>query len=151
MLPDKIERQQGMAKVVENAHEKNYVEAFTESPDVIDRQFPELDADLRHLGREACLSQIAIVKINADNAVGAPALHLDGVKAGVAANVENALPGQVGGDSVRELAPFDIGIIAKEVVWRRWDAVEFDVVKPGAELFDAALHGTVRQSHDGHS
>ena len=71
------------------------------------RQLPQLDVDARDLGREPRLGQVALVAVDADDAVGAAALHLDRVKAGVAADVEHRLPAQVLRDGVREPLPLE--------------------------------------------
>ena len=50
---------------------------------------------LADLGGEPRLGQVALVGVDAHDAVGPAALHLDRVEPGVAADVEHGLPAQV--------------------------------------------------------
>ena len=45
----------------------------------------------QHLGGEARLREVVVVEVDAEHALGAAPLHLDGVEAGVAADVEHGL------------------------------------------------------------
>jgi hypothetical protein len=78
VVVDQVQRQQRMAQVVEHAHEHHEVEALAQLADVVDRQLAKLDVLALHLGGEAGLLQVAVVEVDAEHAIGAAPLHLDG-------------------------------------------------------------------------
>ena len=75
--------------------------------------------------------EVVVVEVDADHARGAAPLHLDGVEAGVAADVEHGLAGEVLRDGVLEAAPLDVRVVAQEMLGRGLDAAQVDVVEPG--------------------
>ena len=112
-----------------------------ELADLIDRHVPELDIGIQHFGGEARLRQVILVGVDTHHAVCAPALHLDGVKAGIAADVENGLSAEVLRNGVGEFLPFHAGIVAEEVIRRGLHAAEVEIVEPLSQLLDLALQG----------
>ena len=124
VLADQVEREQRVAQVVEHAHEDHEVEALAQRRDVVDRQVAELDAPslagpAQRLGRQPRLRQIALVAVDAEHPRRAAPLHLDRVEAGVAADVEHALAGHVGGQRVGEAGELEVGIVAQEMIGAR--------------------------------
>ena len=138
MLADQVEREQRVAQVVEHAHEEHEVEPLAQRADVVDRELAELDLEPSHLGGEARLGEVALVAVDAEHARGAAPLHLDGVEAGVAADVEHGLAGQVGRDRVGEAPPLHRRVVAEEMVGRGPTPSQVDVVEPGPERLDLA-------------
>src|SRR5690606_33137473 len=59
MLVNQVEREQGMAEVVEHAEEEDDVETLAQRCHVVDRHLPELDIGPQDIGRETRLLQIA--------------------------------------------------------------------------------------------
>src|SRR5205085_1225088 len=129
-----VEREQRVAEVIEHAHEDDHVELLAEFADIVDIHFAELDVVVADdAGGEAALFEIRLIAVDGYDARGAALLHLDRVEAGVAADIEHRLAGQVGRNGVREVLPFDVWIVAEKMVGRRLHAAEIDVVKPTAE------------------
>src|SRR5690606_3071399 len=91
-----IERQQGMTQMVEHTQEQDDVEA-SERADIVDGKLAELDLRISEISGEACLRKIFVVEIDAENPRRTAPFHLDGVKAGVAANVQNGLASKIAG------------------------------------------------------
>src|SRR6476620_3613408 len=116
MLADEIERQERVAQMVEYPKEQYEVETLAERADVIDRELREFDIEAGHLGCEARLLEIALVVIDREHPRGAAALHLQRIKPGVAADIENTLAGKIGRDRIGEMPPFHRGVIAKKMV-----------------------------------
>ena len=94
MLVDEVQREQRVPQVVEHAHEQHDVEALVEPTDLEHRQLAQLDVDAADLGGEAGLREVALVAVDAEHALGATALHLDGIEAAVAADVEDGAAGR---------------------------------------------------------
>src|SRR5207253_531382 len=114
-LANEVEREQGVAKVVEHPHEDDEVEALAQSADIVDVGLRELDVVMaERLGGEPRLGEVALVAVNAEHARGAAALHLDRIETRVAADVEHALAGDVG-QFAGEPAELGARIIAKEM------------------------------------
>jgi hypothetical protein len=84
-------------------------------------------------GREARLAQVIRVDIDRHDALGAPPLHRDRIKAAVAADIEHRLAAEVCRQCMREAVPFDRGVIAEEVIGSGGDPAEIDVMKPRAQ------------------
>src|SRR5437764_100551 len=124
-----------MPQMVEHTHEQHEIEFLAAVLDVIDRKLPELDVDLVDLGGKPRLRHVIRIGIDAEHALGPAPLHLDRVKAAVTADVEHAVPPQVG-NGVGEAMPFDGRIVAEEMRGRGPHALEVDVVKPRAERLD---------------
>lgn len=149
MLVDQIERQQGMAQMVEHPEKKHEVESLAEESDIVDRELPELDLLAADFGGEARLGQIVRVGVDADDARGPATLHLDAVEARVAADVENRSSRQVRGNRVAKALPFDSRVIAEKMAGGGGHAAQVDVLKPLPERFDSApdlvsVHGAAR-------
>ena len=136
VLVDEVEREQRVAQVVEHPEEEHEVEALVEGGDVVDRELAELDVHAAHLGGEARLGEIAVVEIHGDHPVGAAPLHLDGVEAGVAADVEHGPPAQVARHRLGEVRPLVRRIVVQEMLGRGGDAAEVEVVEPRPEVGD---------------
>src|SRR4051812_29008805 len=115
MLVNEIERQERMAQVVKNAHEEHHIKPLVEASNIEDGELSKLDVMSCHLRGKARLSQIHIIKIDPDDPAGAALLHLDGIEASVAADIEHRLAGQILWNCVGEALPFDGGIIAEEM------------------------------------
>src|SRR3981081_2632325 len=90
MLPKQVESQQRGSEVIEHAHEQNHIEFLLELIDLVDIQLAELDFGASHVSRKSRLCQVCRVRIDAEYARGAAPLHFDGVKTGVASDVEHA-------------------------------------------------------------
>ena len=93
-------------------------------------------SSFRDLGGEPRLREVVVVEVDAEHALGPAPLHLDRIEAGIAADVEHGSAGEIGRDRVGESPPFDSGIVAQEVVGRRFDPGKLDVVEPRPERFD---------------
>ncbi len=83
--------------MIEDAHEQHQVEALPQLRYFVDGQVTKLDVKPEHFDCEARLREIDFVVIDAEYTAGAAALHLDGIKAAVAADVENGFSGEIGG------------------------------------------------------
>src|SRR5438105_11838077 len=116
MLADEIEGQERVAQMVEYPKKQHEVETLAERADVIDRELREFDIETGHLGREARLLEIALVVIDREHPRGAAALHFQGIKAGIAADIEDALAGKIGRDRVGEMPPFHRRVVAEKMV-----------------------------------
>ena len=147
MLMDQVEGQERMAQMIENAQKQDDVEPLADAAHVVNRELTELDLDPGDLGGEGGLGQIVGIGIDGHDPLGAAALHLDGVEAAVAADVEHGLAGEIGRDGVREALPFDVGIVAQEMLGRGPDAAQPHVVEPWSQLVDA-LAGQLLVGHD---
>src|SRR3989442_12523173 len=69
-------------------------------------------------------------------------LHLQGIEASVTADIEYGGPGQIFGDGLGNVLPFDVGEIAKEMMRGSRNAVQIKIMKPLPKFCDA-----VRQSN----
>jgi hypothetical protein len=145
-----VQREQRMTQVVEDTHEQHDVEPFSERRQLVHRELVELDIEVHDVGGEPRLCKVARVGVDAHHARRAAALHLETVESRVAPDVEHRLAGQIRGKRVREALPFDGGVIAEEVIRRRLDAAQIDVVKPVAQLANAIADGVGRQAGDAH-
>ncbi len=67
VLVDQVEREQGMAQVVEHAEEEDDIELLAESSNVVDGELAILDVEIQHLGREPCLGEVIGVGVDADH------------------------------------------------------------------------------------
>jgi hypothetical protein len=140
-LADEVEGQQRVPQVIEHAHEQDDVEALAQGPDVVDGALSELDVLPCHPGGKARLFEVPGVGIEPEHARGPAPLHLDGVEASVATDVQHALAGQVGRQRVAEAAPLHGRIVTEEMVRRGPDALEVDVVEPLAQRIDLPPQG----------
>src|SRR5258706_7309373 len=86
--------------------------------DVVDRQMAEFDIQRRHLGGEARLREVGVVAIDAEHAPGAAPLEFHRIEAGIAADIEHALVGEILRNGVREAAPLDRWVVAQEMIRR---------------------------------
>ena len=93
---DQVEGQERMAQMIENAQEQDEVEPLAEAAHVENRELTELDLDPGDLGGEGGLGQIVGIGIDGHDPLGAAALHLDGVEAAIAADVEHGPAGEIG-------------------------------------------------------
>src|ERR1043166_4522623 len=123
-----------MAQVIQHAHEQHEVKPFPELSNSIHGEIAKLNVHLTYFGREAGLVQILSVSVDTDNPFRTALLHLDRVKACVAADVEHRFAGQVRGNGVCKVAPFDFRVVAEEVVGSSFHAAQVEVVKPLAQL-----------------
>ena len=88
---------------------------------------------------EAGLGEVHLVAVDPEHTIGTTALHLDAVKAAVAADVEHRLSTEVFGDRMRETRELRTRIISEEMVGRRLDSAEVHVVEPRPERFDLSI------------
>ena len=79
-----------IAQVVEDAHEDHVVELAGKLVDVVHRALLELDLQPQGRGGKAGLIEITVVNVHAEHPSGAALLHLDGIEAAVAADIEHA-------------------------------------------------------------
>jgi hypothetical protein len=91
MLADEVERQQRVAQVVEHPHEEHHVELLTKPGNVVDRHLLEFDVVPGHLRGKSGLRQVARVEVYSHHALSAASLHLDGVEAAIATDIEHGL------------------------------------------------------------
>src|SRR5690606_3876051 len=136
-----------MAQVIEHAHEDHEVEPLAELRDRVHVELTQLDLVTEHLGRELSLREVARIGVDADDARGASALHLERVEPGVAADVEHALTGEIRRQRIGEALELRARVVAEEVLRSGLDAVEHEVVKPWIELADAALECRLAHGH----
>ena len=146
MLADQVERQQRMAKMVQDAEKQHDIEPLVQCRDVVDRELGEFDVAARDLGGKPRLAQVAFVDIDRQHPGGAAPLHFERVETAVAADIEHAAAGQIGWDGMREAAPFDGWIVAEEMVGRGLHAAEIDVVEPRPQRRDVAAQLLGRRS-----
>ncbi|MGY4488965.1 hypothetical protein ACVWWR_008156 [Bradyrhizobium sp. LM3.2] len=59
--------------------------------------------------------EIFVVGVQAEDALGAAPLHLHGVEAGIAADIEYGLAVETVRDDPGEASPFHVGIVAEKV------------------------------------
>src|SRR4051794_30333959 len=97
----------------------------------------EFDLRFRDFGGKAGLCQVNLVSVDGHDAFGSATLHLDGVKSGVAADVEDGLAGEIQGNRLGEMPPFILRIISQEMVRRGLNAAKPHVVKPRSNAPDA--------------
>src|SRR5690348_17140646 len=119
-----------MAKVIEHAHEQDDVETLADRADVIHREWTKFDIETGNARGKARLIEITLVAIDAQHPRGTASLHLDGIEAAVAANVEDALAGEILRDLVAEALPHDGGKIAEKMIGRGGDAGKAEIVEP---------------------
>jgi hypothetical protein len=139
MLMDKVESEEGVAEVIKDTHEDDEIESFAESGDIPDGETAELDFDALDLRSEAGLAEVMFVRVDAEDAGGSASLHFERVEACVAADVEDGPAGEVDGDGVAEAREFSLRVVAQEVIRRRLNALEVQVMKPGAERFNLRM------------
>jgi hypothetical protein len=139
VLMDEIESEEGMAKVIKDTHEDDEIESFAESGDIPYGETAELDVDALDLGGEAGLAEVMFVRVDAEDAGGSASLHLERVETGVAADIKDSLAGEVGGDGMTKARELSLGIVAQEVIGRCLNALEVQVMKPGAERLNLRL------------
>ena len=123
--------------MIKDTHEQYVIKLSGQSVHVINRTLLDIQVDAQGLGGKPRLIQIAVIDINSQHPAGSASLHLDGIEAAVAANVENRGPAQIEGNGVGNLPPFDAGKIAQKMVGRRGHAVQVEVVEPLTELRDS--------------
>jgi hypothetical protein len=139
VLMDEVESEEGMAEVIKNTHEDDQIEGFAKSGNIPDGETAKLDVDILDLGSEAGLAEVMFVRIDAEDAGGSASLHLERVETGVAADIKDSLAGEVGGDGVAEARELSLRIVAQEVIGRCLNALEVQVMKPGAERINLRL------------
>src|SRR3954469_23766458 len=100
-----------MAQVVENAHEDNEVEALAELANLVDRHLPKVDVQACLLCGETRLSQIARIRINAEYPAGIAPFHLETVKPGIAADIEDASTLKILRNDIAKLPPLEGWVI----------------------------------------
>src|SRR4051794_34534529 len=140
MLVDKVKRQQRVAQMIKYAHEDYEIELLAELADIVGRHLSKFDLQSVDLGRKSCLCQIFIFGIETNHALGTPTFHFHGVETRIAADVENGLPFESFRNDACKTTPFDPRIVAQEVRRRGADALQVEIVKPGAERIDAAAN-----------
>jgi hypothetical protein len=121
--------------VVEHTEEQHDVEGVGQPGQVVDVQLPQLDPlrDAELLGGEPGLGEEVRVVVDAED-VGAALGQLEGVVAGVAADVERPAAGQVLRDRAGDLAPLVGREVAQRVLRRGADtAGQVQVVEPRPE------------------
>src|SRR5581483_5089615 len=138
LLDDFIQREERITQVIENSHEEDVVELPREGVDFVDRALFKLDWESERLRCESRLVQITIVHIDAEHAFCPALLHLDGIKPAVASDVEHRRAAKVGWDCGLNMLPLDIREVAEKMVWCSAHTVEVEIMKPLAELSDAA-------------
>src|ERR1044071_9195493 len=133
MLADETKRQERVAQMVKDPEEQHEVEAFAERADVIDRELRKFDRKSAHLSREARLLEIALVVIDREHARRAAPLHFQRIEPGVAADIENALAGEVSRDRIREMPPLHRRVVTEKMVGGGFHSVQVQIVEPLAE------------------
>ena len=104
----------------------------------VDRELAKFNFGAANPGGEPRLLEVPCVFVDAEYARRAAALHLDGIKSGVAADVEYRSAAQVLGQSVGEPAPLTRRVIAEKMIGGGGDTIELEVVKPGRQSAHAA-------------
>lgn len=98
--------------MVEHTHEDHQVEGLAELRNVVDGHLPEFDVEPRPLGGEMRLGEVVGIGFEPQHPACVSPLHLHCVKAGIAADVEDAHAGQVIGNDIAETRPFERRIVA---------------------------------------
>lgn len=122
--------------MVENAHEQHPVEFFFQFGDLIDGHTSQFNFHIQDLSRELSLLKITRIAVDAEDAAGETALHLDGIETGVAAHVENAGAGEIIGDRGGKFRPLERGIVAQKMIGRGPDTAEVEIMEPGSEFLN---------------
>src|SRR5690606_5726193 len=97
--------------------------------------------------REPRLCEVVRVAVDPEHPVRPAALHRQRIEAAVAADVEHRPPAKVGRQRVAEAAPLDRRIVAEEVIGRRLNAPEIDIVEPRPERLGTAADLVLRHRH----
>src|SRR5947209_7816176 len=119
MLADKIEGEQRVPQMVEHAHEDDDVETLSEGSDFIYVELRELDLlESQRFARQPGLREVALIAVDAEDAIGTTALHLDRIETGVAPDIQHAPAAKIVRQVRREPAEFCSGIIAEKMVRR---------------------------------
>src|SRR5439155_25941401 len=121
------------------SHEQNVIELSRNFLHVVHRALFELDFQVQSLRREARLTEIAIVHINAQHPPRPALLHLDGIEPAITPNVENCCSRKILRQSFPNVLPLNIRKIAEKMMWRRRHAMQIHVMKPLPKLSYAAF------------
>ena len=139
MFVDQIEGEERMAEMIEHAHKNDEIEFLVEGTDFPDGEAAKIDVGREHIGGKARLREVVFIGIDAENSISAAAFHLDGIEAGVAADIEHGFASQVTRKGVAEALELGAWIISEEVVGCGLDSIEAKIVEPGAERSNALL------------
>src|SRR5437660_9470698 len=101
--------------MVKHAHEQNQVELFFQLAYIVNGHFPKLDVASGNFSRKARLGKIVFVEIDSKDTAGPSALHLNRVKSGIAADIENGFSAQIRWNGMFEGAPLNGRIIAQKM------------------------------------
>src|SRR5262249_44928111 len=85
--------------------------------------------------------EITIIHINAEDTGCTTALHLNGVKPPVTADIEDGRAGKISWNFFTNPLPFDVGEIAQKVAWGGVHSAEIEIVEPIAEVVDLPSQG----------
>ena len=89
LLDDFIQRKQGIAQVIEDAHEEDVIKLTRNLVHVVNRALGKLDIKGERFRNKAGLGQVAIIYIDPEYAASAMLLKLNRVKSGVATHIQN--------------------------------------------------------------
>src|ERR1019366_7412634 len=131
-----VQRIERIAKVIEHPHEDDEIKLSRNLVHLVDAALFQLDLQPQGARSQAGLLQIAVADIDAEHPAGSSLLHLQGVEAAVAADVQHRGAAQIQRNRRRDMPPLHDGKIAEEVMGRRLDAVQIDVVEPLSQLRD---------------
>ena len=129
--------------MVEDPHEPDQVEGFGQTREVVNLHPAKFHLSRQsHFGRRPTrLGEVMVVHVDAEDRC-APLGELEGVKTRVAADVQHAPAGEIGGDEVGDEGPLVGREITPDERVRRQGlgAVrQVEVVKPGRERVDFLL------------
>src|SRR3954451_2668266 len=124
--------------MIENAHEENEVPSALHPSEIID--LPTLKAanfvQPQHGGSPSGLRQIVGVSINAQH-LRAASRQLEGVEAGIAANIEDFPAAEIHRQMGRQLLPLPVRKVAEMMVGEGLNRVrEVDVMEPWAQALN---------------
>src|SRR5690349_18697201 len=77
VLVQHIERQQRMPQVIQNAEKQNQIKLLPQFMKLINGKATKIDLHATDVGRKPRLGQVSVVRVNADDSVGAAQLHLN--------------------------------------------------------------------------
>src|ERR1700712_1433371 len=100
-----------MTQVVKHPHEDDEIERLAQLRDVPHRHAEELDACSLDIRSKAGLPKVTFIGVNAKDTSGPATLHLQGVEAAIAADVEHALTGQVAWNCIAEASKLHLRVV----------------------------------------
>src|SRR5215211_5386653 len=129
MLMQEIQGEQRVAQVVQHAHEQHEIKLFVQFSNAIDGKVSKLDLRSTHVRGKTCLGQVLLIGVDRNYTIRAALLHLNRVKARIAADIQYRFPAQIFRDSRCKPLPLDLRVVSEEMIRRSFYASQIEVVK----------------------